>query len=587
VFRAGLFLKSSVTIPLVPGIVTLSEVGGGLFVNPLPSDLAMVKRVAGMSGAAANSVGMPPAGAFAVMLYAGIEVAGSNGVSAAQGRALVTITDRAFQINATATFFNAADKIKGDLAVQVGWTPAVYVRGVIALELKIEKALRGTAQVQFFAGSNLFAVKGNMDLVVVDAIRAYSEVIIVPSGFTANLGFSIQKSIPVLSVNVRADLRIWYRPSTDDLGAYVKMTGTATAFGVTPSVELLGALVLEPEFAIYAQGSARIVGVDALRFDVWAEYKASGLAIGLGRNADLARVIANAERVAADLRREADEILAGIDAAQRERDRTPIAVSEASLVNAYNTFQRADWLAMFVNWGWFRQLEGSMRGGFVSANASDFYTLFYQRTLQGSEPAAETAIVRQLRDEADRKLRIIGERRTEVEARIAALRLELDAAESAAEYLPPADPVTRFESGSPSLVEGPAGADGRPVMIVAGTPVFELDDKLAADARVTVTAAKAATDARAARLRAQIATVESGLTTVRAATSNGDPGSFASYATLHADAVEAIEHQHAANVDFRMRRRAWAQAKLDTLAEQRADVAHGRRSRVVITGRRR
>jgi hypothetical protein len=109
-------------------------------------------------------------------------------------------------------------------------------------------------------------------------------------------------------------------------------------------------------------------------------------------------------------------------------------------------------------------------------------------------------------------------------------------------------------------------------MMIVGAPEFELDDRRSADARSAVAGAKAATDARAARLRAQITAVETGLATVLAATSASDPSSFASYARLHGDAVEAIEHQHAANVDFRMRRRAWAQATLDTLAEQRADV---------------
>jgi hypothetical protein len=60
---------------------------------------------------------MPPARTFAVMLYAGIAVAGAKGVSAAEGRAMVTITDQAFQINATATFFQLKDNIRGDLAV--------------------------------------------------------------------------------------------------------------------------------------------------------------------------------------------------------------------------------------------------------------------------------------------------------------------------------------------------------------------------------------------------------------------------------------------------------------------------------------
>lgn len=571
-FRAGLFLRTSVTVPIIPGIVTLTEVGGGLFVNPTPNDLLLVKSVAGLNGPSANKIGMPPAGMFAVMLYAGIEVAGSNGVSAAQGKVMVTITDKAFQINGTATFFQMKGQLTGDLAVQVGWDPTVYVRGAISLEVKIPKTVTGIGEVQFYAGNNVFAVKGNVDLMIVETINAYAEVIVVPSGFTANLGLQIKKATSVVEVDVGGNLRIWYRPSTNDLGAYAQAYGDVKIFGVPTSIRIVAALVVLPELAIYGQGTAQIVGVDALKAEVWVQYTARGLEVGLGRSEELASVLANAEQIAADLEAEADEILAGIDEAERERARTPVAVSQASLAAAYNMFQRADWLQMFATWGVFRLEESNRLGGFASYAATDFYTLFYQRTIQGSEAAADTAIVRQLREEAEQKLSIISARRQAVEARIQALRLELDVAEAASEFLPPADPVSRYESGSPSFVEGPIGSNGKATMTLVNAPQFDLDDQLAATAKSTMSAAQSTTAARAPRLRAQIQAVEDGLATVRAATSATDPTSFASYTRLHADALEAIEHQHAANVDFRMRRRSWAQAKLDTLAAQRQGV---------------
>ncbi|MFN0100218.1 MAG: hypothetical protein ACKVS7_16255 [Gemmatimonadaceae bacterium] len=572
VFRAGLFLRTSVTVPIIPGIVTLTEVGGGLFVNPTANDLLMVKSVAGLNGPSANKIGMPPAGKFAVMLYAGIEVAGSNGVSAAQGKVMVTITDKAFQINGTATFFKMEGKLTGDLAVQVGWDPTVYVRGAISLELKIPKTVTGLGEVQFYAGNNVFAVKGNVDLMIVETINAYAEVIVVPSGFTANLGLRIQKATSVVAVDVGGNLRIWYRPSTDDLGAYVQAYGKVTLFSVPIDARIVAALVVLPELAIYGQGTVQLAGADALKAEVWIQYTSRGLEAGLGRSEELAAVLANAEQIAADLEAEADAILAGIGEAERLRATTPVVVSEASLAAAYNMFQRADWLQMFATWVVFRWEESERRGGFASVSSTDFYTQFYQRTLQGTEAAADTAIVRQLREEAQQKLTVISGRRQAVEARIQALRLELDAAEAAAEFLPPEDPVTRYESGSPSFVEGPVGRNGKATMTLINAPQFELDDRLAATSKNAMTSAQAVTAARAPRLRAQIKAVEDGLTTVRAATSATDPSSFASYTRLHADALEAIEHQHAANVDFRMRRRSWAQAKLDTLAAQRQGV---------------
>lgn len=569
VFRAGLFLRTSLTVPIVPGIVTLTEVGGGLFINPTPNDLLLVKTVAGMNGPSADRVGMPPAGAFAVMLYAGFEVAGTNGVSAAAGRALVTITDRAFQINAMATFFKMNDQLSGDLALQVGWDPAAYVRGDISLVVDIDSTVAGVASVQFFAGSNIFAVKGNVDLLVLGVINAYAEVIVVPSGFTANLGFLVAKQTSVVAVSLGANLRIWYRPSTNDLGAYMKLTGRVTALGVTGEIELIGALVINPELAIYAQGTARIVGVDVLKVEVWVQYTGAGFAAGLGRSEELAAALARAEQVAADLEAEADRILAGIDAAAMERARTPIAVSDASLAAAYQNFQRWNLAQLLVLWGGYRLGEGGTRGGLLSISAADPYVAFYERTLTDAEAAADTALVRQLREEATQKLAVITARRADVEQRIGALRVELEAAEQASQFLPPPDPVVRYDAGAPTFVAGPVGPDGRATMVLANAPQFDLNDQAAADARAAMTAAQAATVSRPDRLRAQISAVEEGLARVMAATAASDPASFASYARLHSDAVETIERQHAVNVDFRMRRRAWTQGKLDTLATQR------------------
>lgn len=568
-FRAGLFLRSSVIVPIIPGIVTLTGVGGGLFINPTANDLALVQGIAGFSGPSANRIGMPPAAAFAVMLYASVDIGGTAGAAVASGRAMVTITDQAFQLNVAATFLNRKDEITGDLALQVGWVPAVYVRGDVSLKIDIKKQVSGTANIKFFAGSNQFAVTGDVDMTIVEVIKSTAQVIIVPSGFTAKVGFYVGVKASVVEVGVSAMMRVYSRPSTNDLGAYVKLDGTVKAFGIGASITLIGALVVNPEFAIYAQGTAQVIGTN-LRIDAWVQYTSRGPAAGLGQNEELAAVIANAEAIAAALEAEANQILAGIDADAQARARTPIAVSQANLEAAYRNFQQWNWLQVFQRWGAFLSGEAQRRGGLVSqVPSTDPYVNYYEAVLVNSDAAADTAIVRQLREEAEQKLAVIAARRAGVEDRIRALRLQLDESEAAAAFVPPADPVQQWDEGNPVLVPGPAGPDGKPTYVLAGAPRFALDDQLAGAAQAAMTAAQAATVARAPALRAQLAAVEAGLTTVLAATTASDPSSFASYARLHSDAVEAIEHQHAANVDFRMRRRSWVQGKLDTLALNR------------------
>jgi len=569
-FSAGIFLRTSVEVPLVPGVVTLTGVGGGFFINPSPADLQLVKTVAELNGPSADRVGMPPAGQFAVMLYASMDVVGAGGTSAASGRAMLTVTDRAAQLNAMATFFNMHEQISGDLALQVGWTPAAYVRGDISLVVDIEKTVSGIASIQFFAGSNTFAVVGNADFTVLDVIQANAQVVVVPSGFTVAMGYSVSKTTSALSATVGADLRLWYRPSTNDLGAYLKFMGQVTVKGITGELDMVGALVVQPQLAIYAQGTAHVVGVDLLTFEIWAQYTPGGFAMGLGKSEELAAVLAHAQEVASQLESEANDILAGIDAAAQELARTPIPISRESLAAAYANFQRWNWVQILAEWEGFRVAEGTARGGLLPTTATDPYVAFYERVLTNPGMATDTAEVVQLRTEAQHKLDVIADRRAEVEARVRAVRLQLADVEQAAAFVPPADPVTTWSAGSPALVEGPPGPDGTPTMIVTGAPEFTLDDQAAADARGTMTAAQAATLARQARARDQIAAVEAGLATVLAVTSATDAASFASYARLHSDAVETVEREHAVNVEFRMRRLSWTLAKLDTLAQERA-----------------
>ncbi len=567
-FRAGLFVRASVTIPLGP-VVTLTEVGGGFFINPLAEDLEMVRLNARFTGPSASRMGMPTDARFAILLYAGFAVAGANGASAAKGRTLVTITDAMFQLNAEATFLEMDNELKGELVLQVGWKPETYVRGDVTVSITIEGAVSGTAGIQFFAGGNQFAVVGTVNLLIVEVIRATAEVIVVPSGFTAQLGFNISAEAGPVRLGVTSTMRIWFRPSTNDLGAYIRIAGNVSVFGIGGRLELIGALVVLPEFAVYAQGSAAIDGIEQARVDVWVQYTSAGFAAGVGKNEELAAVLARAEQIAADLEAEANRILAGISGAALERARTPQAVSDASLAAAYANFQRWDPIQMVFLWTGFRMEEGRLYGGLLPQSASDPYVTFYEGTLRATDAASDTARIRQLREVAQQKLAVINDRRAAVEERIRALRLELEAAETAAQFIPPPDPVRAWSTGAPRFVAGATDPSGRRIMELVDAPQFDLDDQASAAAKATMTTARAATRVAPERLRAQLETVEAGLATVVAATRATDPASFASYARVHSELVDAIEEQHAANVAFRMRRRGWAQAKLDTLAQQR------------------
>jgi hypothetical protein len=102
-------------------------------------------------------------------------------------------------------------------------------------------------------------------------------------------------------------------------------------------------------------------------------------------------------------------------------------------------------------------------------------------------------------------------------------------------------------------------------MEMTSAPAFGLDDAKATAGRDAATQARDATTAREARIRERLSAGDALLAQVRAATTAPSSGSLLGYARVYADALALAEEQHSAQIDFLMRRRAWATERRTSL----------------------
>ena len=562
-FRAGLFVSVTAPIPIVPGVVMLSAVGGGFFINPRSQDLDLVRSVADLDTKSAAKIGSPPGGKFAVLLYAAVAGLGASGASAFEGRALVTITDQIFRLDGAMQFFQLKDELKGDLTVQVGFDPA-YVIGNVQLEMKFDKVLTGSTQLEFAAGGGTFAVRGRGDLVIAKVINGKARFVVTPSGVMVRAEAGLDYALSVISLKASLKTALWYKPP--NLGAYVDVEGSVDVFGGAAglSAKLAGALIVQPEPALYAMGEAKAFLLDK-RVDVkvWVQFASGAVSGGLGENPAMAAAIADANRVMKELEDEAEKILKKIADLESDVRSRQFAVSREALERAWRNvtrFSRPDGTALgALNFtvGFFTPLfgEATLPGGIGSNNT---FLTNSVAAMQGTGAPSDTIGIKTLQTTIETRLALLQARKADVDAQLAGVQAQL-AELQAVTWGTIEDPVTTFTDEKVELVEsGRRGPDGRAEVEMKNTPEFGVDDAKAKAGRDAATEASAATVARAARIRERLAAGDALLNAVRAATTDPTSGSLLGYARLYADAVSLVEEQHSAQIDFLMRRRQWA-----------------------------
>ncbi|MBY0490156.1 MAG: hypothetical protein K2R93_09980 [Gemmatimonadaceae bacterium] len=575
--RVGMFVAASVDITIIPGAVALTGVGGGFFINPEPDDLTLVRQVAGITGGPAARMGPPPASDFAIMLYARMAAFGAGGKYMVAGQVLVTVTDKAFRLDGNMVFLGQANELQGDIAVQVGWSPAAYLLGDVEVRIAFDSTAVGTGRLQFAVGGNAFAIKGGVKLDMIKVLTADANVIIVPSGFATDLTVTLGRTFWVVKLEAQLKGTMWFRPGTNDLGAYVEIKGVAEIPGLIGiSAYLKGALIILPEVAVYAAGGGRayVLG-ESVQIQFWVSISGKGFGGGLGDNPEMNAAIARASAVADELKAEADSIIRAVQNQVNNITVTPVVASDATLArvfdNAKGWASGSNWLA-FLGVAFNVGSEAVYDAGLDRPAVRTPYLGTYWNLLTQKSAPSDTAAIAAIRIDAERKLANLAARRDEMLARIAALRASIDSVRAVVMPDLP-NPVRNFAVGDPSI----AGASTTPIAgaqrsagTLNGVPTFDVDDAVAAQNRATMTDVRAKVTARQAEVARALGQAQASLDSVRAALSATESSSLMGYLRLWGDAVEATERQQASTVDYQMRRWRWRRDGLTFVRDSRA-----------------
>ncbi|MEK9135494.1 MAG: hypothetical protein AAB393_00085, partial [Bacteroidota bacterium] len=316
----GLFIAvGGLNIQLGP--VTLDQLGGGFFYNPLESDLELVRNACGInrpeirdSIRTRRPAGAGDPGSFAVMVYAGAFV-GSRDV--ANGRALLTVTERSLSIDMEVTVLKGAGE--GAAYTVLSWEPE-YVEGVARFELDYHSVISAEAELEFYAySSEVWGISGSSTVRILSLVEADADFFIGSPGFMLSTSLEMGFDVGVLSAHAGFETMLWWQKNVS-WGAYMKVWAEGEILwglaGVAGSLE--GALIGQPDFLVYCVGRfrAEVCWVEVFDGSVWVTIGADGFDGGTGRNKKYDDLIADARDMANQMEAEMDELAAALEAAQ-------------------------------------------------------------------------------------------------------------------------------------------------------------------------------------------------------------------------------------------------------------------------------
>jgi large repetitive protein len=231
----GLFVaaRTSQPVPIVPGIVGMTEIGGGFFYNPDPDDLQFVydnmsyemyKHQAPSAGTEID---------FAAMIYAGITIAGEGGLSMLQGQGFLELTNQSLVLDArgTALGLSGEGSIGGLQAEAKAYLSLnfdlfadnpfreIMLQGDFEANIKLDPIISGDGNLTFFASNAgnptsesdwIWGIIGKADFTVYQIFNGNLEFLASDVGFLVDGGLGVSLGdIPVITFEANLNASIW------------------------------------------------------------------------------------------------------------------------------------------------------------------------------------------------------------------------------------------------------------------------------------------------------------------------------------------------------------------------------------------
>jgi len=330
-FRFGIFVKLQADIKIVPGILSLTQVGGGFFYNPEDSDFEHVIATTGHSFENENggSREKPWVGrtgvSFGIALYA--EATLISSVKAAKGSAILFITNQFFYVDMDATLLGMGDEFKAGMTLLVQWDPNFLVKGSAFSKMGIDPLLTSTMEMSLVIGYPegekevfIWGFTANANFEILSFLTAEGDIMVSNTGFYVGVSVNGGFDIWVISVSASFDAQVWWiYGNADDpnqFGAYVEIDVSATLFKVaTVGANLKGALIIDNGFLIYAEASAyvKVFLVFSGRVSIWAAIQNGKVSGGKGSKSEYTSMIDDARRNAQSIKDQMNELMAQLD----------------------------------------------------------------------------------------------------------------------------------------------------------------------------------------------------------------------------------------------------------------------------------
>ena len=372
----GVFFQLDATIPIVPGVVEVTSLGGGFFYNGTSNDIQQVVSLTNYDPVMDNE---PWEGKdqssykYIVVFKASTGIAGTQGKYAVNATALVVVTDQFFALDANTTYFNqdgknGATSIKGGLGVLVTWNNQNTAQNLVTvaatgfIDLNAHDVVKGKVTVDFNAVKNgtaplVWALTGNGDLSLM-GLDAKTDLVISPKGFLLDVNVTGSHNFWVISFKGDFESTVWWLKQKGQLGAYVKVGVSASVLGGLASLEAdaKGALIIDNGYLIYAAAHAHITVAFVFDGDmqVWISLHNSKFDGGFGSNDQFDKEIAEARQQAQEMKDQINKTIAAINDAKSTP--TLFKMSDAELAHAgqallkFGNFGRTVYLiAMIAN----------------------------------------------------------------------------------------------------------------------------------------------------------------------------------------------------------------------------------------------
>ncbi|TVR34623.1 MAG: hypothetical protein EA390_02755 [Balneolaceae bacterium] len=338
-FSFGVFVSVGVEIPIFPGALVLSEVGGGFFYKATEQDFEDVLALTGYE-MYNNRAPWEDGGEFdfAVILMTQANMFGAPGNYAISARAVLMLTDQWIALNATGTILNQGNRLQAGMYLEVNWTGGFRVEGGVGLTIDYP-VVDGFMTIDFIASTQgsdyVWAVHGDGELKVLSLLEAETTFVIGPDGFYMDMHISQGFDVWVIAIHSDWGGSLWWIKG-EEFGAYVEIGFNASLFSGAAQIggDLKGALILDGGYLLYASARAyvSVLFVFDGEVSVWAALRDGSFSGGRGANGAYEQMIAEAQQQAQDMA----SSLADALAAAQEIEQAPVilGVSEAELAAA-------------------------------------------------------------------------------------------------------------------------------------------------------------------------------------------------------------------------------------------------------------